>query len=229
MPDGPQLNLTQQGVEAAVGNEQLARERAADGAARRAAHRGRWEKNKFDKWRPAIENYEPVVTLDNQTSLNAARSPFATYIHSIHNRIHPIFAEEYLDFWNSRSKADKLNDMTLVTILELVLDKNTGKIVKMGVTKTSGITEYDLTALSAVDRAGPFGKAPDIIASPDDNVYLHWEFHRDPFDACTTRNAFPYLLKNAPKKPSVPVGPVRRPATGRSDERTAPSGPLLPH
>ncbi len=227
LPGGPQLNLNMAGVEAAVGNEQLSRERAADGAARRAAHRGKWEKNRFDKFKPAIENYEPSVTLDNTTSLNAAASPFATYIHSIHNRIHPIFAEEDLEFYNSRPKTEKVNDMSIAAHLEIVLDKTTGRIVRMGVTKTSGITDYDLTALNAVDRAAPFGKAPDLIASPDDNVYLHWEFHRDPFDACTTRNARPFILKTAPKKPAAAVGPVRK-LPGAKDDRTAPSGPLVP-
>jgi hypothetical protein len=228
MPGGPQINLSMAGVVAAVGNEQLTKERAADGQARRAAHMGRWDKNKFSKWLPAIENYEPSVKLDNTTALNAARSPFATYLVAIHNRIHPIFAEEYLEFYNSRPKTDKVNDMTVVTHLEIVLDKNTGRIVRMGVTKPSGITEYDITALKAVDRAQPFGKAPDIIASPDGNVYLHWEFHRDPFDACTTRNARPFILKEAPKKPAAAVGPVKRPAAGAADDRSAPSGPLVP-
>jgi hypothetical protein len=36
------------------------------------------------------------------------------------------------------------------------------------------------------------------IVSPDGNVYVHWEFHSDPFDACTTRDARPYLLKGVP-------------------------------
>ena len=80
----------------------------------------------------------------------------------------------------------------------IVLDRAAGKIVRMGVTKSSGETAFDLVALRAVDRASPFGQAPDLIASPDGNVYVHWEFHRDPFDACTTRNARPYLLKSAP-------------------------------
>jgi hypothetical protein len=229
MPGGPQLNLNMAGVQAAVGNEQLSRERAADGEARRAAHRGKWEKNKFDKWRPAIENYEPVVQLDNVTSLNAARSPFATYLVTIHNRIHPIFAERDLEALNGLPKSHPLNDPKLYTSLEIVLAKDTGKIVRMGVTKPSGITAFDMQALSSVDAAGPFGKAPDIIASPDGNVYLHWEFHRDPFDACTTRNARPFILKSAPKKPAT-AGPREHkgPGPASSDDRSAPSGPLVP-
>jgi hypothetical protein len=228
MPGGPQLNLNMAGVEKAVGNEELKRERAADGAARLAAHRGQGPKNKFEHFRGAIENYEPSVTLGNTTSLNAARVPFATYLNTIHNRIHPIFAEESLEFWNGRSKADKINDMATVAILEIVLDKRTGAIVRMGMTKSSGITEYDLTVLADVERAAPFGKAPDIIASPDGNVYLHWEFHRDPVDACTTRNAFPKMLKEAPKKSAAPLGPVRAPAAKPRDDGSAPSGPLVP-
>jgi hypothetical protein len=229
LPGGPQLNLDMKGVENAVGAEQLKAERAADGAARRSAHRGSWEKNKFQKWRPAIENYEPSVELGNTTALNAARSPFATYLNTIHNRIHPIFAEEFLDALNSLPKGHTLNQ-NLITHLEIVLSKDTGKIVRMGVTKASGTTAFDIAALASVDRAGPFGKAPDIIASPDGNVYLHWEFHRDPFDACTTRNARPYILKNPPRVgASAPLAPRKKPTvTKPQDDRSSTPGPLIP-
>ncbi|MFT3770766.1 MAG: TonB C-terminal domain-containing protein [Minicystis sp.] len=228
LPGGPQLNLDMKGVEAAVGAEQLKAERAADGAARRSAHRGNFEKNKFQKWKAAIENYEPLVELGNTTALNAARSPFGTYLNTIHNRIHPIFAEEFLASLDSLSKSHQLNQ-DLVTHLEIVVSKDTGRIVSLGVTKASGATAFDVAALASVDRAGPFGKAPDIIASPDGNVYLHWEFHRDPFDACTTRNARPYILKNAPAKRAVPLGPRKKPGAAPSkDERGGPAGPLLP-
>jgi len=53
-------------------------------------------------------------------------------------------------------------------------------------------------ALGAVNHAQPFGKAPDIIVSSDAKVYLHWEFHRDRNDACSTRKAYPFLLQSAP-------------------------------
>jgi len=154
--------------------------------------------NQLDRrWRPAIENYSPSVQLGNTTALNTARVPFATYLVAMHNRIHPIFADEFLRTLNSLPKGNPL-DQDLRSNLEIVLDKDTGKVVRMGVIKVSGVTAFDIAALSAVNRAAPFGKAPDAIASPDGNVYLHWEFHRDPVDACTTRNAWPFILKSAP-------------------------------
>lgn len=151
----------------------------------------------LDRWRSGLENYQPIVQLDNITSLNGARSPFATYIHTMHNRIHPIFAEEFLKVFNGLPTGEQLNP-DLTTHLEIILDRNGGKIVRMGVTESSGVTAFDLAALAAVHRASPFGKAPDVIVSPDGNVYIHWEFHRDPRDACTTRNARPFMLKRPP-------------------------------
>ena len=226
---GPNINLTMAGVEAAVGSEKLKAERAADGAARRSAHRGSWEANKFERWRAAIENYEPSVKLGNQTSLNAARVPFATYINTIHNRLHPIFAEEFLASLDGLPPSHQLNQ-ELVTHLEIVLGKDDGRIVRLGVTKASGVTAFDIVALNSVSRAGPFGKAPDVIVSPDGNVYLHWEFHRDPFDACTTRNARPFMLKSAPTVTPAPLLPKKgsplKPSAG--DEPGAPPPPLLP-
>ena len=190
---GPNLNLSHAGFEASVGREKLEAERAADGAARRSAHRGKWEKNNFGKYKAAIENYEPTVKVGNQTALNAAQSAFATYLNTIHNRLHPIFAEEFLASLDNLPQEHTFNK-NLVTHLEIVLSKDEGKIVKMGVTKASGMTAFDIVALNSMNRASPFGKAPDAIVSHDGKVYLHWEFHRDPVDACSTRNAYPYLL-----------------------------------
>jgi hypothetical protein len=223
---GPNLNLSMAGVEASVGLEKLKAERAADGAARRSAHRGKWEKNNFGKYRAAIENYEPSVKIGNQTALNAAQVPFATFLNTVHNRLHPIFAEEFLASLDNLPSEHSLNK-ELVTHLEIVLSKDEGKIVRMGVTRGSGVTAFDIVALNAFQRASPYGKAPEAIVSHDGNVYLHWEFHRDPFDACTTRNAFPYMLP-AKGGAAAPVAPPRQaPSLSPTDERRTPP-PLLP-
>jgi hypothetical protein len=227
LPGGPTLNLTMSGLEAAVGHDQLKRERAADGAARKTAHRGSSDPNKFQRMRAAIENYDPSVKPGNQTSLNAARVPFASYLNAIHNRIHPIFAEEFLAALENLPAQHAMNQ-NLVTHIEIVLSKDEGRIVRLGVTRGSGSTAFDAVALNSVSRASPFGKAPDVIVSPDGNVYIHWEFHRDPFDACTTRNARPYLLKEAPAVTPAP-GPPKRPTLGpTSDDRGVGPAPLLP-
>jgi hypothetical protein len=227
---GGPVNLGWQAFEKAVGAEKLAQDRAAVGAAIRAEHAGRYDTNKFERWRPAIENYDPSVKLGDENALNAAEVPFADYLVGIHNRLHPIFGDEFLG--SGAADSEGLADQSLVTHVEVVLDKSEGKIVRMGVTKRSGSTIFDAVALESLDRASPFGKAPDAIVSPDGNVYLHWEFHRDPFDACSTRNAHPILMKHPPKlKSNLPVRP-KKPGTkpsregGRSDDRN--DGPLLP-
>lgn len=223
-PGAPNLNLTMGGVEAVVGKDKLAQERAADGAARRSAHRGKWEKNTFGRYKAAIENYEPTVKVGNQTALNAAQSVFATYLNTIHNRLHPIFAEEFLASLDKLPEGHSFNQ-NLVTHLEIVVSKDEGKIMKMGVTRPSGMTAFDIVALNSINRASPFGKAPDAIVSHDGKVYLHWEFHRDPVDACSTRNAYPYILP-APKSGPPPIAPVPPAGPIPSDEHRPP--PLLP-
>jgi TonB family protein len=106
-----------------------------------------------------------------------------------------------------------MNDPKVFTRLEIVVTKD-GHLVKMGVIKTSGITAFDIAALDSVNRAQPFGPAPGAIVSPDGNVYLHWEFHRDEVYACSTMNARPFLLSNPPKQNEPPPpAPGKPPST----------------
>jgi hypothetical protein len=230
LPGGVNINLTLSGLEAAVGQDKLKQERAADGEARRAKHRGAGgAKDKFD-WRAAVENYEPSVKPGNQTSLNAAKSAFGTYLNTIHNRIHPIFAEEFLQSLSNLPPGHKLNDH-LVTYVEIVLGKDDGKILRTGITKASGSTVFDLVAVNSARRAGPFGKPPDAIVSHDGKVYIHWEFHRDPYDACSSRNARPYILKQPEEKKGEPATEKPKPPDPPkpADERTEPpstNGPI---
>lgn len=222
-PGRVNINLTQQGVIAAVGQDQLRKEREADGERRKSEHRGSWQASNFERWRSAIENYVSSVKPGNQTALNTAAVPFATYINGIHNRIHPIFADTFLASLESLPPSNVLSDLKLMTRLEIVLSKD-GHIVKMGIDKTSGVTAFDIAALDSVQRASPFGPAPNAIVSPDGQVYLHWEFHRDEIYACSTMNARPYIL-------NVPAGapPSTNPTTpdptpnNNTHERGAPA------
>jgi len=215
---GIQQNLSMTDVVAAVGTDQLRRERQADGERRRSAHRGSWTSSSFERWRPAIENYVSSVRPGNQTALNSARVPFASYLNAIHNRIHPIFADGFLDSLDSLPATHQMNRPDMYTSLEIVIDREQGRLVKMGVVKTSGSTAFDVGALDSVNRSQPFGKPPEAIVSADGNVYLHWEFHRNPIYACSTMHARPFML-NRPPSIEPPGQPPSRSPGQPSDPR----------
>jgi hypothetical protein len=220
-PGQVNLNLTQTGVVAVVGVDQLRKEREADGERRKSEHRGAWTASNFERWRNAIENYVSSVKPGNQTALNTAAVPFASYLNTIHNRIHPIFADSFLGSLDNLPKSHPMNDPKIITRLEIVVSPKEGRIVKMGVVKTSGITAFDIAALDSVHRAQPFGPAPGAIVSPDGNVYLHWEFHRDEVFACSTMHARPFMLNVPAKAPDEPQPPGPSPKSP-THERGAP-------
>lgn len=220
-PGTMNINLNANQVASIVGADNLRRLREADGERRKSEHRGSWVASGFERWRSAIENYISSVKPGNQTSLNTAAVPFASYLNGMHNRIHPIFADAFLESLDTLPQGHPLNDSHLVTRLEIVLTKE-GHLKKMGIVKTSGITAFDIAALDSVDRAQPFGPAPGAIVSPDGNVYLHWEFHRDEVYACSTIGARPFILNNQPKPEEQP--PAAPTPTSPTRERGAPPG-----
>ena len=223
-PGQVNLNLNQQGIVAVVGQDQLRKEREADGERRKSEHRGSWIASNFERWRSAIENYVSSVKPGNQTALNTAAVPFATYLNGMHNRIHPIFADSFLSSLDNLPASHPMNDPKMFTRLEIVLSRD-GHLVKMGIVKTSGVTAFDIAALDSVQRASPFGSAPTAIVSPDGRVYLHWEFHRDEVYACSTMNARPFLLNVPAKEPNenAPPGPSTPQPPATPQERGAPT------
>ncbi|HVY49780.1 MAG TPA: TonB C-terminal domain-containing protein, partial [Minicystis sp.] len=232
IPGGPNINLTMPGLTQAVGDEKLRAEREADGASRRGEHAGRMAAaTNFQKYRAAIENYDPSVKPGDKTALNAAAAPFATYLVTIHNKIHPLFADRELDSMD-KSTQREFQDPKMYAIAELVIAPDTGRVIRRGIVKNSGSTAYDIIVLKAIDASGPYGKAPDAIVSPDGKVYLHWEFHRNHFDACSTRFAYPIMKRAtaAPKKatPSPTGAPPKAPSKTPDERPTPPPGPLRP-
>ncbi|MBM4363912.1 MAG: energy transducer TonB, partial [Deltaproteobacteria bacterium] len=214
-PGGINLNLSAGDAFATVGRDRLARELLADGERRRSRHRGTFRTAGLERWRASIENYVASVKPGNQTALNTARVPFAAYLNQIHNRLHPIFADSFLASLDELPATHPLNRQDMRTNLEIVVDRDAGRIVKMGITRSSGATTFDVAALEAVQNASPFGRPPPSIVSPDGNVYLHWEFYRNPYYACSTYFAHPYLLKvspeSAPPRLPAPVAPPQQP------------------
>jgi len=210
------LNLSYNEAQAVVGKEQLEKDRKSDALRLRSKHRGSWAMAGLNKWKSAIENYVPHVKLGNQTALNTRASAFANYLNSMHQRIHVIFADSFLPSLDQFPKNHPLNNFDMHTDLEIILNQTDGGVVTLGVVRTSGTTAFDVNALEAVSKAAPFGKPPSEIVSPDGNVYLHWEFHRNPDYACSTWFAYPKILKgpaNAPAPPEQksPPPPTRNP------------------
>ncbi len=145
----------------------------------------------LERWRTSIEGYVPAVRPDNRVALDRALVPFAKYVGEMHKRIHPYFADRFLEFYAAPSQAK------LVVRLEIIIGRN-GAVHALGVVKSSGVTAFDLGALESVACAAPFGEPAPELRSPDELVYFHWEFHSDPVFSCTTMNARPFLLRAAP-------------------------------
>jgi TonB family protein len=115
---------------------------------------------------------------------------------AMHHRLHATFEEELQTAREAYSELRTASD--LVATIEIVLDQDDGRPVMLGVARSSGSVVFDAVALAALRRAAPFGAPPFSIVSPGGKVYVQWEFHTDPYEACATRNVRPFLLARAP-------------------------------
>lgn len=192
---GPQLGLSWSQFESIYGEEELRRAREARLEERRSRSRGSSRDARWQQFRAAIENYVSEVRPGNQTALDAAASPFATFLSDMHRRIHREFADRYLGSIGPDA-SEGLNDMSLETTLEISVNRD-GTVNTVGVVATSGNILFDFGAFNAVMRAQPFPTPPDVILSGDGRAWLHWRFERGPRQ-CGTWNARPFMLENAP-------------------------------
>lgn len=139
--------------------------------------------------------YVSVVKVGNQRALGMpAAISFAKYLNAMHNRIHPIFTDTYLASLDKLPKDDPRNDPKLVTRVELVISPDDGRILQLGVVRSSGVASFDTAAVDSVNSAAPFGPATPDMASSDGKIYIHWELHRDPVLGCSTKGVQPFRL-----------------------------------
>ena len=189
---GPGGKISWSQFEAAVGSEKLSQARRAYLAERKSSQRGIAREKTWNEFRTAIENYVPGVKPGATTALNAAASPFATYIAAVHRRIHQEFADRFLR--SLPIGGSPYQDPTLMTKLEIVLNRD-GSVHRVGVVRSSGLLPFDFGAFNSVLRAQPYPPAPSSILSGDGRVYFHWGFYRNQRQ-CGTFNAEPYILPN---------------------------------
>jgi TonB family protein len=135
-----------------------------------------------------------VVARAGQRAIMPAAVSFASYISQMHRRIHPLFADRFLESLDELPCDHPMNDQRLKVRLEMVLTPE-GRLKRIGILEPSGEADFDIAALDSVDRSQPFGETPRNIRSPDGLVYLQWEFDRDEVYACSTLGARPYLLR----------------------------------
>ncbi|UJR80677.1 TonB C-terminal domain-containing protein [Sandaracinus amylolyticus] len=192
---GPGSPLSWSQFESIYGEEELRRQREARLEERRSRSRGASREQRWQEFRAAIENYVSEVRPGNQTALDAAASPFATFLSDMHRRIHREFADRYVA-GISPDASEGLNDMSLNTTLEIAVNPD-GTVHRVGIVATSGNILFDFGAFNSVMRAQPFPQPPDAILSGDGRAWLHWRFDRGPRQ-CGTWNARPFMLRNTP-------------------------------
>lgn len=201
----PDLRVSWRAFERTFGEDQLASEYKAFAEMRRSKSRGSNRQKEWKEFRSAIENFVPNVQPGNQTALNAAASPFASYLAAVHRRLHREFADRFLA--NLPAGEPLFNDENLRTKLEVILNRD-GSVYRVGVVETSGFMPYDYGAFAAVMRGQPYPSAPGSILSGDGRVYLHWAFYRNERQ-CGTFNAEPYILPHPPGAPTRSPGALR--------------------
>jgi hypothetical protein len=189
---GPGSKVAWSQYEAAVGSDKLEEDRRAYIAERKSSQRGVAREKTWKEFRAAIENYAPGVRPGATTALNAAASPFATYIAAVHRRIHQEFAEGFLR--SLPIGGSPYQDPTLMTKLEIVLNQD-GSVHRIGVVRSSGLLPFDFGAFNSILRGQPYAPAPSSILSGDGRVYFHWGFYRNQRQ-CGTFNAEPYIVPN---------------------------------
>ena len=199
---GPGGKVAWSQYEAAVGSDKLEEDRRAYIAERKSSQRGVAREKTWNEFRAAIENYAPGVRPGATTALNAAASPFATYIAQVHRRIHQQFADRFLR--SLPIGGSPYQDPTLMTKLEIVLNRD-GSVHRIGVVRSSGLLPFDFGAFNSVLRGQPYATPPSSILSGDGRVYFHWGFYRNQRQ-CGTFNAEPYIVPHPRGMPAKEHG-----------------------
>jgi hypothetical protein len=130
--------------------------------------------------RASLENHITEVKPGNHTGVNAKPAVYANYIGRIHRKIHARWGAGFLPRLDTQYPAGHpLNDASLNSKLEFVIDAKSGVIDAVNIVESSGELMFDAEAVSISHTIGPHRKPPGEIVSPDGKVYVHWNFWRD--------------------------------------------------
>jgi TonB family protein len=152
--------------------------------------------DQMDRVTAQLENFTPDIRPGNTTALNTLYHPFAEYLTAFHRKLHPFWGDGFLVSLVAKGDTDPLNDMTLWTKLEIVVNGD-GTLHKVTIVRTSGNLVYDVAAINAVYQGEPYPEPPAELLSGDGRLYLRWAFYRN-HSQCGVWNAEPYILPDPP-------------------------------
>jgi TonB family protein len=203
---GIKTQLDYKDYERIVGKK-TAREERELARSRTSARRGRYERHQ-KAIHSALENFTPEIKPGNQTALKTRAAPFAVYIARMHRRIHELWGFGFLKELDGKPSTNELNDWTLRTQLEVVINPDGTVDDSTMIAQPSGVLAFDVAALDTLYTAGPFEPPPEEIRSGNGKVYIRWWFNRD-WRQCGTFGAHPFILKNAPDDADTGAGGAR--------------------
>ena len=148
-----------------------------------------------DAWANAISAYRPIANSGRPVAWEGAQGELDAYLGNVHACVHAAFADSFLRSLASLSKENPLSDPTLEATVELVIDGESGALVQAGIVGSSGVPEFDAAAVAAFSAAFPLAPPPAATLSSDGHLYVTWELHRRPEEACRLEQARPWKLR----------------------------------
>lgn len=124
-----------------------------------------------------------------------AEGELNAYLEGVHACVHTAFAASFLRSLAALPKENPLSDPTLEATVELVIDGESGALVQVGIVASSGVPEFDAAAVAAFGAAFPLAPPPAATLSSDRHLYVTWELHRNPEEACRREQARPWKLR----------------------------------
>jgi TonB family protein len=148
-----------------------------------------------DDWAQAVAGYRPEANSGRPVGWEGAEGELNAYLENVHACVHEAFADSFLTSLEALPKDHPLSDPTLEATIEIVIDGESGALTKAGVVGSSGVPEFDAAAVAAFAHAFPLAPPPEATLSSDGRLYVTWELHRNPEEACRREQARPWKLR----------------------------------
>jgi hypothetical protein len=120
------------------------------------------------------------------------RAGWFEFFRLLHERLHPIFSDQFLTSLDAGGPASPFNNPALNTLVMVEVFQATGELSTITIVESSGLLTFDLAALETFARVTPLS-VPSILSDASGIVRFAWRFSRPPEVACTSLNASPIV------------------------------------